>query len=124
MSYLYCLEKYKIHVTAHVAIIKKILILLPIAVGFVSWIFVALMFFTEMGDIFGYILYGLIFYLALFLLCLTNYVFDTPSLQKQLKNITKLPPEKALTVLNQSLADGMITEDEYNAKRAEIIAKL
>lgn len=59
--------------------------------------------------------------IAQMLFCIALLIFiqltDLP------KNIEKLPPKRALEVLKK-LGEGVIREDEYQAKRAEIIKKL
>lgn len=61
--------------------------------------------------------------IAQILFCIALLIFvlltDLPN-----KNIEKLPAKRALEVLKMQLDEGIIREDEYQAKRAEIIKKL
>lgn len=60
-------------------------------------------------------------YMALLFFSLNNKM---PVAIKKEKNTEKMNPEQALRVLKDKLDFGTITEEEYQAKRAEIISKL
>ena len=66
------------------------------------------------------------FYIALLLFALKNRIpaIISASPEKEKKNAEKMNPEQALRVLKDKLDFGMITEEEYQAQRAEIISKL
>ena len=62
------------------------------------------------------------FYLSLFLFAINNRIptimIASPEREK------KMSPEQSLQLLKDKLDFGMITEEEYQAQRAEIISKL
>lgn len=66
------------------------------------------------------------FYIAILLFALKNRIPAIISTlpEKEKKNAEKMNPEQALRVLKDKLDFGMITEEEYQAQRAEIISKL
>lgn len=65
-------------------------------------------------------------FIALLLFVLNNKILPilTVSPEKEKKNAEKMNPEQALRLLKDKLDLGMITEEEYQAQRAEIISKL
>ncbi|MBE6618599.1 MAG: hypothetical protein E7626_02290 [Ruminococcaceae bacterium] len=60
-------------------------------------------------------------YIALLFFCLNNKM---PVAIKKEKNTEKMTPEQSLKYLKEKLDLGMITEEEYQVQRAEIINKL
>lgn len=112
---------------------KKVYIIIAVACGVLSK-FVSLTSFI--GCISHYINDGLYLYLftwplaiigsvalyiALLLFCLNNKM---PVAIKKEKNTEKMTPEQSLRYLKEKLELGLITEEEYQAQRAEIISKL
>lgn len=65
-------------------------------------------------------------FIALLLFVLNNKILPilTVSPEKEKKNAKKMNPEQALRLLKDKLDLGMITEEEYQTQRAEIISKL
>ena len=66
------------------------------------------------------------FYISLFLFAMNNRIpaVLTPSPEQEKKSSEKMSPEQSLRLLKDKLDFGMITEEEYQAQRAEIISKL
>lgn len=60
-------------------------------------------------------------YIAILLFALKNNI---PATKKEEKSTDKMSPEQSLRYLKERLDLGMITEEEYQAQRAEIISKL
>jgi uncharacterized membrane protein len=65
-------------------------------------------------------------YISLFLFAINNRIptILTPSPEHEKKTAEKMSPEQSLRLLKDKLDFGMITEEEYQAQRAEIISKL
>lgn len=72
------------------------------------------------------IIASITFYVALLLLGLKNRIpaILAVSPEKEKKNAEKMSPEQALRLLNDKLELGMITKEEYQSQRAEIINNL
>lgn len=68
----------------------------------------------------------IIFYIALLLFGLNNRIPSILSVppEKEKKNAEKTNPEEALKLLKEKVELGLITDDEYQAQRADIISKL
>lgn len=64
------------------------------------------------------------FYVALLLFATKNRIPAIIAVSAKKKNAESINPEQALRVLKDKLDFGMITEEEYQAQRAEIISKL
>lgn len=66
------------------------------------------------------------FYTSLFLFAMNNRIptILTPSPEYEKKNSEKMSPEQSLRLLKDKLDFGMISEEEYQAQRADIISKL
>lgn len=66
------------------------------------------------------------FYISLFLFVMNNRIpaILTPSPEHEKKNLEKMSPEQSLRLLKDKLDFGMISEEEYQAQRADIISKL
>ena len=66
------------------------------------------------------------FYISLFLFAINNRIPAILALspEQEKKNVEKMSPEQILRLLKHKLDLGMITEEEYQAQRAEIISKL
>lgn len=77
---------------------------------------------TSLCNVLGTIL----FYISLFLFAMNNRIpaILAPSPEQEKKNVEKMSPEQSLRYLKERLDLGMITEEEYQAQRAEIISKL
>lgn len=93
----------------------------PICVNFILYSIYFIQMLTRMGGALGYLwaagdIAQILFCIALLIFVLLT---DLPN-----KNIEKLPAKRALEVLKMQLDEGIICEDEYRAKRAEIIKKL
>lgn len=73
---------------------------------------------------FSYIIGTTTFYIALLLFGLKNRIPALLSTSPEKKPSGKADPEQALRLLKDKLDFGMITEEEYQAQRAEIIRKL
>jgi len=69
---------------------------------------------------------SVLFYVAILLFGLNNRIPSIIAISpgKEKKNAEKMSPEKSLRLLKDKLELGMITEEEYQAQRAEIISKL
>lgn len=65
-------------------------------------------------------------HVSFLLLGLKNRIptISTASDEKEIINLDQISPEQALLLLNDKLELGMISEEEYRAQRAQIIAKL
>ncbi|MBQ3201545.1 MAG: hypothetical protein IJB22_06455, partial [Clostridia bacterium] len=63
-------------------------------------------------------------YIALLLFCLNNKMSTVAIKVKREKSTEKMTPEQLLKYLKEQLDLDMITEEEYQAQRAEIISKL
>ena len=94
----------------------------PICVNLILYSIYFIQTLTRMGADLGYFLWA-VGDIAQILFCIALLIFvlltDLPN-----KNIEKLPAKRALEVLKMQLDEGIIREDEYQAKRAEIIKKL
>ena len=68
----------------------------------------------------------ILFYLSLFLFAINNRIpaILAPSPEQEKKNVEKMSPEQTLRLLKDKLDFGMITEEEYQEQRADIISKL
>ncbi len=69
---------------------------------------------------------AILFYVAILLFGLNNRIPSIIAIspEKEKKNAEKMSPEQSLRLLKDKLELGMITEEEYQAQRAEIISKL
>lgn len=69
---------------------------------------------------------SILFYVAILIFGLKSKMpsIITVSPEREKKNAKKMSPEQSLRMLNDKLALGMITEEEYQAQRAEIIDEL
>lgn len=69
---------------------------------------------------------SILFYIAILIFGLKSKMpsIITVSPEREKKNAKKMSPEQSLRMLNDKLALGMITEEEYQAQRAEIIDEL
>lgn len=72
----------------------------------------------------SYIIGTITFYIALLLFDLNNRIPALLSMSPEKESSGKTDPEQALRLLKDKLDFGMITEEEYQAQRAEIISKL
>jgi uncharacterized membrane protein len=63
-------------------------------------------------------------YIALLFFCLNNEMSAVSIKVKREKNTEKMTPEQLLKYLKKQLDLGTITEEEYQAQRADIISKL
>ena len=65
-------------------------------------------------------------FIALLLFVLNNKTLPISNISSKTEkiNVDKMNPEQALRLLNNKLNQGMITEEEYQVQRAEIISKL
>lgn len=68
----------------------------------------------------------ILFYISLFLFAMNNRIpaILAPSPEQEKKNVEKMSPEQTLRLLKDKLDFGMITEEEYQEQRADIISKL
>lgn len=106
---------------------KKIFLIIAIVAGLfvecVSFLgFLNIIFFhpTRFSNLLGTIT----FYIALLLFGLNNRIPALLSTSPEKEPSGKADPEQALRLLKDKLDFGMITEEEYQAQRAEIISKL
>lgn len=117
---------------------NKVLIIIALAIGVLGElyslinVFQALDFYLEEGlylYLFTWpigIIGAICIYVALFLFCTKNKIPTILKIspEKEQKNSEKMSPEQALRTLKDKLELGMITEEEYQTQRAEIISKL
>lgn len=113
---------------------KKLFPIIALCVGLVSEAYFAISFLERISayisdSIFLYLFttpmgrIGFIsLFIALLLFVLNNNVLILP--KKEKGNAEKINPEQTLKLLKEKLDIGMITEEEYQAQRADIISKL
>ncbi len=102
---------------------KKIFLLIAIIVGLLEETLSILSAFVYV-DKFSWSLGAIAFYIALLLFATKNRIPTIISVSSKKKSFESMNPEQALKELKEKLDFGLITEEEYQAQRTELISKL